>query len=194
MEDVKHILGIDFGAKMSGTTALCFLGGDNLLLQKISKGVDADKFIRLFLNSGSFRQVFIDAPLSLPAAYYGNGEDYFFRQADREAGAMSPMFLGGMTARAMQLRSEFAVKGVEFLEVWPRAVSEAVMGRGHEGYKKKPVGFYLEKMLEHFPHYFERSPVDQHEIDAALCWLGGFRYLKGIHGSYGDPEEGQILF
>jgi uncharacterized protein len=54
--------------------------------------------------------VCIDAPLSLPGVFTGLAgcDDYFYRASDRALRAMSPMFLGGLTARAMRLANHSA--------------------------------------------------------------------------------------
>lgn len=88
-------LGIDYGSKLAGTTAICYQEGDALTIIQSEKKQDADRFINDTVESLKPEQIFIDAPLSLPAAYFGNGDDYFYRDCDRQLKAMSPMFLGG---------------------------------------------------------------------------------------------------
>jgi predicted nuclease with RNAse H fold len=96
--------GIDYGSKMAGTTVITY-NQDNVLYQRSSvKNGDADAFILDCVTELQPGQIYIDAPLSLPLACFGKGTDFFYREADRKLKAMSPMFLGGLTARAMKLR------------------------------------------------------------------------------------------
>jgi hypothetical protein len=101
------ILSIDYGSKLAGTTAVCFEKNNQLHLAQSVKKQDADAWLRQLISTKKPAAVYIDAPLSLPGVYRGEGSDYFYRAGDRAVGAMSPMFLGGLTARAMQLRAAF---------------------------------------------------------------------------------------
>lgn len=54
----------------------------------------------------SINLVCIDAPLSLPGVYFDKNKfhDYLYRKCDNACKAMSPMFVGAFTARAIQLQ------------------------------------------------------------------------------------------
>lgn len=94
-------IGIDFGSKLAGTTALCIgEAGEQLQVSSSEKGQDADLFLMAALEGKAPATLCIDAPLSLPLAYRQPNEnsDFFYRKADRQAKAMSPLFLGGLTA------------------------------------------------------------------------------------------------
>ena len=63
-------IGIDFGAKLSGTTAICMgVVGGRLEVTCSKKGQDADLFLNAALKGKAPATVCIDAPLSLPLAY-----------------------------------------------------------------------------------------------------------------------------
>jgi predicted nuclease with RNAse H fold len=121
--------------------------------------------------------------------------DYFYRLADRETKAMSPMFLGGLTARAIKLRDEYLGKKIEFLETYPKKVSEILMEAYHLKYKEKEnMTGYLTKLEETCGFPFADEPTNWHEADAVLAWLGGKRYLNGTAIQSGNPAEGTIIF
>lgn len=137
-------------------------------------------------------QIFIDAPLSLPGVYreLPQHHDYFFRAADRALRAMSPLFLGGLTARAMQLAAT-APDPVRFFETYPSAVARR-LGLGELGYKKTlpPV---VEALTNHTSVAFHPDELPTwHHVDALLAWLAGERFLRQEHDVYGTPEEGLI--
>jgi predicted nuclease with RNAse H fold len=119
------LCGIDYGSKLAGTTAVAWL---DTVTQAIAitcslKGKDADVFLYDCLVKLNPACVFIDAPLSLPGVYSLGGAytDHFFRQADKQLQAMSPMFLGGLTARAIKLKKELNAISVPVFETYPAA-------------------------------------------------------------------------
>ena len=123
--NVKWI-GIDYGAKLSGNTAVVWEEKGGLFCTQSAKGKDTDKWLGELIYSLQPEDIFIDAPLSLPAVYSHSGSDYFYRRCDRECKAMSPMFIGGLTARAMRLKdtlSEF-----NWHETYPRCRTELTTG------------------------------------------------------------------
>ena len=113
---VTH-LGIDYGSKLAGTTSICWLEQDKLSIKQSSKKENADEMIEDILNHLKPEFVFIDCPLTLPSAYHGEGDDFFYRHCDKELRAMSPMFLGGLTARGMRLKHNS--KSSHWHEVYP---------------------------------------------------------------------------
>ena len=190
-------MGVDFGARTAGTTAVTFLKEGKLHVSSVKKNEDADKWLRNKIDKYDPQFVFIDAPLSLPLIYTRkiSNPDYFYRQADRETKAMSPMFLGGLTARAIKLRDEYAFKKIEFLETYPKKVSETMMEAFHLKYKEKEsMSGYLRKLEETCGFPFADEPANWHETDAVLAWLGGKRYLNGTAIQLGNPEEGTIIY
>ena len=88
--------GIDYGSKLAGTTVITY-DIDRVLYQLQSdKKSDADKFVLNHVTDLKPDAIYLDAPLSLPKAYFGEGDDFFYRKGDKELRAMSPMFLGGL--------------------------------------------------------------------------------------------------
>ena len=61
-------LGIDYGAKLAGTTAVCYEQNGQFHLLQSERKKDADKFIHQTIEKLQPATVFIDAPLSLPMA------------------------------------------------------------------------------------------------------------------------------
>lgn len=181
-------VGIDFGAKLAGTTAVCFENGGTLRLLQSAKKQDADRWLRQLLAEKKPSAVYLDAPLSLPGAYTGRGSDFHYRHCDRAVGGMSPMFLGGLTARAMQLRAAFP--GLAFHEVYPAQLVRLLPQ--WQAFYKKDLPLFLEKTMERLPLLFEAQPTNWHQADAALAWLSGHRHLSGAAVAYGEDWEGTI--
>ncbi|MCC6725208.1 MAG: DUF429 domain-containing protein [Saprospiraceae bacterium] len=181
-------LGIDFGAKLAGTTAISFAKQGELHLLQSSKKQDADAWLRHLIAEQNPSAVFMDAPLSLPGVYRGLGTDFHYRACDRAVGAMSPMFLGGLTARAMQLRAAFPE--IPFYEAYP-AQHVRLHFAGAMGYKTD-LDLFLEKLAERLPHPFAQQPDNWHQVDAALAWLTGWRHESGEAISFGAEDEGVI--
>lgn len=191
--------GIDFGSKLAGTTAIAFYApqtGQIEFLQS-AKGQDADGFLLAHFSSTNWKTAFLDAPLSLPRVYCTQGKsgDYFLREADRQASAMSPMFLGGLTARAMRIKADLEKIQVHTFEVYPGKLAR-LFGLHDLGYKKKEVS-----PIQLARHIQEEMPcpidldglTNWHVFDALLAYTTGWRYIQGVHQIFGDPEEGQIF-
>jgi predicted nuclease with RNAse H fold len=182
---MKHI-GIDFGAKMAGTTAISFLNNQKIEVIISEKNKDADKFLSDFICINNPEYIFIDAPLSLPAAFYGKGENYFYRECDMITKAMSPMFLGGLTARAMSLKGKF--KDVKFIETYPKILGNLIE---INDYKKNNV-IFVKKIEAKFD--ISISKLDNwHKIDAVLAYCSGLRYFNDEYQFFGNQEEGLII-
>jgi len=190
----ENIAGIDFGSRLAGSTAICFLEKGKLGIIQSQKKQDADLFINDFIIHFMPGKVFIDAPLSLPAKYRGVGNDYFYRMADREVSAMSPMFLGGLTARAVRLNDMLAEKGIDVFEVYPSHLVKAIFPSTVNIYKKKDFLSDFMKALEKKVSYdLKEMPANWHQVDSLLAWISGYRFLKNEHKEFGDPSEGLII-
>lgn len=185
--------GVDYGAKYAGTTAICFIQNDELVVLQSEKKQNADSFISDMSTQHKLKQLFIDAPLSLPAAYYGLGDDFQFRQADKEVKCMSPMFLGGLTARAMKLKYELNKKGITLLESYPRVAAENYLGEYYKFYKTSKKEAFYEGLKSILPLPIKNKPENWHIIDAALAWFIGYKYQSETHTTYGNENEGLIL-
>lgn len=186
---MSHI-GIDFGAKRSGKTVACFKDQGQWQVLQSKKDQDADAFIENIVEAHLFKSIFIDAPLTLPSVYTGKkGSDYFYREADREANAMSPMFLGGLTARAIRLRDTWRAKGLAVYEAYPAGLVRELDLK--IAYKKDLSAFLAilrEKINQDLP------PVaNWHQADALLAWVTGKRTLEKEHRTLGNEEEGLIF-
>lgn len=182
---MKHI-GIDFGAKKAGTTAICFNDNNKLEVIISEKNQDADKFISSFIDSYNPSHVFIDAPLSLPAAFYGRGDNFFYRECDVITKAMSPMFLGGLTARAISLKNQF--KNIMFIETYPKILANFV---DICEYKKNRV-IFVNKIETKFD--IKVGELENwHQIDSVLAFCSGLRFIEGEQEVYGNEEEGLII-
>ena len=191
-------MGVDYGAKLAGTTAAAMLAQGQLRVWQSAAGQDADKWLRELVLQQQAKVVYIDAPLTLPAIYgqatHTAIPDYFYRQADRELQAMSPMFIGGLTARAIQLRAQLAQNGVAALETYPSALIRLLLPH-LQGYKKDPAtlpvfGAALQELL---PFQLLEQPQNWHQFDAILVWFSGYRHAKGQSVLYGDAREGRII-
>lgn len=170
--------GIDFGSRTSGNTVICAAIGGELRFFRSDKR-DADAFVFDTLGALGATRAFIDAPLSLPGVYRGlvGYGDYHFRRCDRQLRAMSPLFLGGLTARAMELAVRLGQElPCAAVEVYPKALQRLL---------DLPE---LGEMRHLFP-----AIGSQHHLDALLAWLSGWRYLHNLHQVWGDPEEGLII-
>lgn len=191
------IAGIDYGSKMAGTTAICLLVGDHLEIFQSEKKKDADGFLAETLENHHFSgQIFIDAPLSLPLAYYENPDhpDFFYRKCDRETGAMSPMFLGGLTARAIQLSHTLSKEDYHLYESYPGGLAKllALDEMGYKG-KKESIVPIVRKLESEFEIMLKEIPLNWHQVDSLLCYIIGMRFHAGKVKAIGDPEEGLIL-
>lgn len=185
-------VGIDYGSKLAGTTVICYLKDDKLCLISSAKGKDADKWLADLLGKIKTDYLFFDAPLSLPAAFFDKGEDYFYRQCDKETSAMSPMFLGGLTARAMRLKSQLAK--YKFVESYPSYLIKNVFDKKEVYTKKKKYDGQLDDFLsEKIGFTFNKKPINWHEVDAVLCWISGKRYFDKISLEFGNKDEGVII-
>ncbi len=190
-KSVTHI-GIDFGARSSGNTAVCYLDGGLFRFLRPAKDTDGDAWLESTVVDLRPQVIYIDAPLSLPAVYAGRGEDFFFRLADHQAHGMSPMFLGGLTARAMRLAALWTEQGIAVHETYPAAL----IRHAWEGLKVEPRKAIPKHKLSVMSGMIAMpppTPADRHEADAWLCWVIGHRHQRGEAIIYGREKEGLIL-
>jgi len=190
------LVGIDFGNKLSGNTVIAYTNPENqILFSKSNKGEDADEFIFDFILSACPSEIFIDAPLSLPGVYHNLADcnDYFFRKADKIASGMSPMFLGGLTARAICLKNQALKKSVRFFETFPGYLARD-WGMNRYGYKKsgKNIPTILELILKKVS-FTVQNVATWHHIDALLALISHHRYHTGEAKIFGLSEEGVII-
>jgi predicted nuclease with RNAse H fold len=188
--------GIDFGSQLKGTTVICFDRQDQLHCRQSMVNREADKFIMDLAGRYQPLHVFIDAPLSLPRAYFcPMADDFMFRDADRALSAMSPLFLGGLTARAMRLKRQLNYRNVECLETYPKAALSHLFPSLPDRKQDGPeIVRWTEQLIPMLPYPLADYPQNWHQFDALVCWLSGYRYLTGAHLTAGDEEEGLIIF
>jgi len=189
-----RLAGIDFGAKLAGTTAITWSTHDAIHTKLCPKGTDADRWLEEQIGAIDLAFVCIDAPLSLPGAYFGQGADYSYREADRQLQAMSPMFLGGLTARAIQFAARASTQKLNVLEVYPAALIRHIPDLQTSYHKKNrdSIQSFLPQLQKFIPFEMYAKPTTYHEIDSMLCWLSGYRHFQGQAIPYGNPKEGII--
>ena len=191
----QTILGIDYGSKLAGTTTVCYLQGSELMFRMSRKGSSADDFVLKIIKELKPELVFIDAPLSLPLVYRdpNQADDYFYRACDRELGAMSPMFLGGLTARAMRLAQPLVSTGIEVYETYPAHTAKLLKLQGYKT-QVESVQQQLSGLSQSIGLSIQwPEKITTHHIDAYLAWWSGQRYLKREHITTGNTEEGVII-
>ena len=189
-------MGIDYGNRYSGTTVICYNSFHKVQFLESSKNSDADAFI---LNEALHLKpdlTMIDAPLSLPGIYVlGNGyKDRFFRVCDRELKAMSPMFIGGLMARAMSVKEEFMKRRMTVVETYPRKLVE-LMKLPLDLYKNsnKDLPLFIEFLKFAIGLNINTNQITSwHRLDALLAFLSGLRYFNNETKRFGKKEEGLV--
>ena len=190
------IVGIDYGSKLAGTTVIAFESEGEITLISSKKNQDADQMILDFVEEYNPELIGLDAPLSLPGVYShpGRFDDYFYRLADKEVSAMSPMFLGGLTARAMKLKSLIGAK-TEVIEVYP-AMAAKTLALSELGYKKKEANYdgMFSRLEPWLIQKLKMGMSSSHQFDALLALYIAKRYHSSKANLVGDIEEGQIAY
>lgn len=196
-EKLQH-MGVDYGSKQAGTTAAAMLVKGQLQVWQSVKGQDADNLLMELAHELQPKIIYIDAPLTLPKVYTqatpSPTSDYFYRQADRELQAMSPMFIGGLTARAIKLRVQLAETGIGVIETYPSALARLLLPQLPD-YKKGPEALpaFAEALQDLIKFELKSLPLNWHQFDALLAWYSGYRHQKGQSVLYGDAHEGRII-
>ncbi|MFD2998815.1 hypothetical protein ACFS7Z_00460 [Pontibacter toksunensis] len=196
-EELQH-MGVDFGAKLAGTTAAAMLINGQLQVWQTAKGQDSDIWLLELVEELQPKTLYLDAPLTLPKVYiqktHNPDSDYFYRQADRELQAMSPMFIGALTARAIKLRVQLAEKGVGVIETYPSALARLLLPELPD-YKKGPAALpvFAEALQDLFNLQLKVVPQNWHQFDALLAWYSGYRHQEGKSILYGNAQEGRII-
>ena len=188
-------MGIDFGAKKSGFTVACFGPNPGMLNVKQSeKGKDADHFLFNLIKLHQPQIIAIDAPLSIPHGILGMGKNYSHRACDGQLNAMSPMFLGGLTARAIALKdsiiNEFT--NVQVIETYPKGLVHEILGQPFIKTYKKEIEEFLANLKKHYNFNLDIMINNWHQVDGLLAFISASRHLDGRSDVYGDPAEGLI--
>lgn len=168
----------------------------HLVWRQSEKKKDADAFLIALIEELKPSSVFIDAPLSLPLAYTDSTKgEFFYRACDRELRAMSPMFLGGLTARAMKLKYYFSGRSIpQFFETYPAGTvrqNDKLLPLYQK--KSKDILPFQKALLGYIPFAISADFENWHQVDAVLAWWTGYRYLRGEANLIGDAEEGIIV-
>ncbi|MEJ8755715.1 hypothetical protein WG947_01795 [Pontibacter sp. H259] len=197
-ENNPTFMGVDYGAKLAGTTAAAMVKNNTLQVWQSARGQDADEFLLQLIQDERPGVVFIDAPLTLPKVYsqapYTSNADFFYRACDREVQAMSPMFIGGLTARAIKLGTILAKQGIAMLETYPAQLAHLLLPN-ERGYKKDlaTMPVIAQLLQDQIKYTFAQTPRDWHQFDALLAWFSGYRHVNGQAILYGDAHEGTII-
>lgn len=193
--EYNTLVGIDYGSKMAGTTVIAYIQNNQICLLQSIKKKDADQFVLDFFKDWHIpAHVFLDAPLSLPGAFFGKGNDYFYRLADKAVQAMSPMFLGGLTARAIRLQDNLTKGNHLVKEVYPGYLAR-LLGLKEMGYKgdQTTLPVLSEIIAKLLPYPLEILPQNWHQFDALLALITGIRFANNQHQQFGDDSEGVII-
>lgn len=194
----EQFIGIDYGSKLAGTTTLAYVYQNQLVVKQSARGQNADDWILENTSQLLPKAVFIDAPLSLPQVYtsgvYTSGSEYFYRACDRAVQAMSPMFIGGLTARAILLRAKLSEAGIAVLETYPSQLVRLLFGHLPD-YKK---GFaslqdFTAALQNLLPVQLQAPPQNWHQFDGLAAWYSGYRHSVGQSILYGEATEGRII-
>lgn len=197
MANYNCIAGIDYGSKLAGTTAISILKNQEIIVRQSAKKQDADLLLENLIKEYNPEIIGFDAPLSLPGIYTNQKDktDYFYREADRQLKAMSPMFLGGLTARAMTLKAKLETNKSKFIETYPAKIAEG-LGLKELGYKKEKesISSCLEVLQHQLPYMIKVEVTNWHAFDSALALLGAYKYTKNSAQKVGNENEGVIYF
>lgn len=190
---MSNWIGVDYGAKLSGNTAVCYNEGQKLIIEQVPKRKDADKWLKKLLEAKKFGSVYIDAPLSLPGRYCGLSEytNFHYRRCDKALKAMSPLFLGGLTARAMQLADSM---NIPFCEAYPKAFVSARFSTFKNYKRDRAIENAFFSALKELLPVIRQEPENNHQLDAMICWYIGYLKLYGQHFEAGEIEEGLIFY
>lgn len=186
------IWGVDFGAKQAGTTVIASINEENeVQFAQSERKRDADRFLRDELDRRGPQMIFIDAPLSLPmacrATHPHQPGDFFYRACDRELKAMSPLFLGGLTARAMNFAAHCAQRHISVRETYPAGLARLM------NWPDRPLQRVADWLLAEFSINLSVAPANPHQFDAMLALISGLRFLDGKATMLGDEKEGLVI-
>lgn len=195
----KVMFGIDFGSKLAGTTVISIFTQNKIYFMDVDEGVDADEFILNAARHFKPEKIFIDAPLSLPGKYCGvpGCGDYMFRKADKELKAMSPMFLGGLTARAIRIKEILEEENIQVTETYPRVLAHKYELQ-NIGYKANSLHLNLcrsrlQDMLSNHIIMDCQDIKTWHHLDALLALMSAMNHDMGCSQTFGDEREGCIV-
>jgi len=195
----KVIVGVDYGSKTSGFTCAAIINGETISVHQAIKNKDADKWLKDLLEPLKPNVIGIDAPLSLPGALRGikGSINYHYRKADLEAKAMSPMFLGGLTARAIEISVWFK-NTIEsrVIEVYPKLTAQELQ-LDSKRYKKDHTYLPQAKHVLESVSGWDLETIELenwHQYDALMALRTAQRFSNEKANTLGDKAEGLIYF
>lgn len=192
------LIGIDYGSKLAGTTVVATWLNGNIELHQSQKKQDADKMLENVLAPICEETIVaFDAPLSLPGVYRQlNGfSNFHYRKCDVELKAMSPMFLGGLTARAMSLAHKLSNTHVTFYETYPAKQAQR-LNLSIFDYKKPTANYdaIREVLTKALNGSYLPKLTNGHQVDAVLALITAYRIQEKEAQIIGDAAEGVIYF
>ncbi len=189
-------IGIDYGSKLAGTTVISYRQKGLIYLERSVKNQDADQMIMDFALEYKPEVIGIDAPLSLPGVYreIEDFSDYHYRVCDRALKAMSPMFLGGLTARAMKLQCQLGQMGATVYETYPVETAKRFLLEDF-GYRTKQPDYQgmLDMLEEKEVRIASNIEVTtSHDLDSILALVATDNIGTANEQKKGDHREGLI--
>lgn len=192
------VFGIDYGSKLTGNTVIGVFHEGTIFFLDMKKGVDADSFIINAAEHFKPSKIFIDAPLSLPGVYRNlpGFKNYHFRKADLELKAMSPMFLGGLAARAIELKEHLRSLGLHVFETYPKILANRLKLKDcdYKGSIQNLAGC-TDEVLRVLPESIKVNKEEiktWHHLDALLALISAINSLFKKPEAFGHREEGLI--
>lgn len=197
---MSHLMfGIAYGSKLSGNTVISIMKNNKIYFLDVDENVDCDEFILNAARHFKPEIVYINAPLSVPAVYKCvNGfKDHQFRKADKELCSISPMIIGGVTARAIELKEKLEAElETKVYETCSKSQAKNYCLDQH-GYKKN--GLHLVSCRNHIGAQLSKKVMFDctdvktwNHLDAFLSLITAMRFVMGMANSHGDPDEGLI--
>ncbi len=192
------VFGIDYGSKLTGNTVISVFDDGLVYFFDIDAGVDADSFILNMAEHYMPSKIFIDAPLSLPGVYRNlpGFTNYHFRKADIELKTISPMFLGGLMARAIELKNNLKSLGISVYETNPNVIANRLRLKDCD-YKGnlQSLPSCADEVLKTLPESIRIAKEDiktWHHLDALLALISAINSLFKKPETYGHKVEGLI--
>lgn len=188
---MEILWGIDFGARRSGNTAIAISVNQEVKFHQAEKGEDADAWIDDLMEKLPPEIIAIDAPLSLPSGWCGGIGDLFYRQCDKEMKAMSPLFLGGLTGRAVRFKRGLKATKIKVIECYPKGFVNHLL-KGEYPEINEGVETILEKLPDEIHLKVNKGPENEHQLDALMALVVAFRFRAQKAESHGKYGEGLI--
>lgn len=108
--------------------------------------------------------------------------------------AMSPMFFGGLTARAMGLKKNINGMGNRLVETYPRKLVQ-LLNLPESKYRTdlSNLEIFVDQLVHTLGVSINKNQVTSwHHLDALLAFISGVRYLEKKTLVYGSWEEGEV--